>query len=583
MSVPEQQLSESPGLRSNTSIGHTSGHVMCDQTNKPPNERLLKNISSLTDLIKQKEAEAKRSLSVIAKENQPSQLSLKAFSDKHTNSMSFSSSLSSAAIKEQGSPKDSLSLSSLANMHQVSNELSALSQSAEKHNSSREKLTSKERNSLNQPPVCLSTLASKDKKTIESGTLLSSLVAEKGNSIQPPPLSLSALAGKHENSNNKPPSLSLSALADKHENSNSKPPSLSLSALADKHENSYGKPPSLSLSALADKHECSKSKPPSLSLSALAKENRNASSQPPSISLSRLATTDKSTKMNSSTLSLSALSQKHTCKESELQPHLSSLQALADENNSHLTKQSSISLYGLARKHNSSAVNSSTPSLSALADRHNVNVLSMNSKPSGLSSSETSDGSLSAVYGKGRKSTDERSHTTSANELTGTISQPKASNQQSPLCLSDALFTNKSSNQSPRSTPLPVKANLKESLEHVSVKKTDKDPTYYEAFVHSQSDSLQTMARASFFAEALCYCNSVKPTKTSHTFAKNAKFQYASQAMVTSAPVKYNRTIRPFDFSTPSPDDIVKVKQKSAFTRDGKGNVFSLEVHVTCI
>ena len=581
MSVPEQQLSESPDLRSNTSIGHTSGHVMCDQTNKPPNERLLKNISSLTDLIKQKEAEAKRSLSVIAKENQPSQLSLKAFSDKHTNSMSFSSSLSSAAIKEQGSPKDSSSLSSLANMHQVSNELSALSQSAEKHNSSREKLTSKERNSLNQPPVCLSTLASKDKKTIESGTLLSSLVAEKGNSIQPPPLSLSALAGKHENSNNKPPSLSLSALADKHENSNSKPPSLSLSALADKHENSNSKPPSLSLSALADKHECSKSKPPSLSLSTLAKENRNASSQPPSISLSRLATTDKSTEMNSSTLSLSALSQKHTCKESELQPHLSSLQALADKNNSHLTKQSSISLSGLARKHNSSAVNSSTPSLSALADRHDVNILSVNSKPSGLSSSETSDGSLSAVYGKGRKSTNERSHNnnTSANELTGSIRQPKASNQQSALCLSDALFTNKSSNQSPRSnlaqTPLPVNANLKKSPEHVLIKKTDRDPAYYEAFVHSQSDSLQTMARASFFAEALCYGNSVKPTKTSHTFTKNSKFLYASQAMVTSAPVKCNRTIRPFDFSSPSPDDIVKVKQKSAFTRDGKGNIFS--------
>ena len=51
-----------------------------------------------------------------------------------------------------------------------------------------------------------------------------------------------------------------------------------------------------------------------------------------------------------------------------------------------------------------------------------------------------------------------------------------------------------------------------------------------------------------------------------------SQFSYAKQYMRSNSPeLNLGVAIVPFDFATPSPDDVVKEKQKAAFTR-GDGN-----------
>ena len=81
-------------------------------------------------------------------------------------------------------------------------------------------------------------------------------------------------------------------------------------------------------------------------------------------------------------------------------------------------------------------------------------------------------------------------------------------------------------------------------------------------------------AKPSLFGQAICVGTSCR--KTSSVPSKQAnrthpKFSYKQQISYDGSAVDQDvRSLVPFSFSTPSPDDIIKAKQRGAFTRNGE-------------
>lgn len=76
-------------------------------------------------------------------------------------------------------------------------------------------------------------------------------------------------------------------------------------------------------------------------------------------------------------------------------------------------------------------------------------------------------------------------------------------------------------------------------------------------------------APASAFGQALC----VRPTyhrNCNHPLDRYKAFRYERQVGSNACQSETTKYLKPFDFSTPSLDDIVREKQKAAFTRDGR-------------
>jgi hypothetical protein len=83
---------------------------------------------------------------------------------------------------------------------------------------------------------------------------------------------------------------------------------------------------------------------------------------------------------------------------------------------------------------------------------------------------------------------------------------------------------------------------------------------------HKNIPIVVPITEPSFFAQALCANYPVSISK-SHSKC-SGRFSYSKQRSRVNRRVKAENVIVPFDFSTPSPDDIVKSKQKAAFSRE---------------
>ena len=82
----------------------------------------------------------------------------------------------------------------------------------------------------------------------------------------------------------------------------------------------------------------------------------------------------------------------------------------------------------------------------------------------------------------------------------------------------------------------------------------------------------QLCAKPSIFAKTLFSPDhhNVTLAQQHRLHPKHSKFSYKRQISQNPAEFRYSvGHVQPFDFSTPSPDDIVKDKQKGAFTRNG--------------
>lgn len=94
--------------------------------------------------------------------------------------------------------------------------------------------------------------------------------------------------------------------------------------------------------------------------------------------------------------------------------------------------------------------------------------------------------------------------------------------------------------------------------------------------VPSQEITVTLCAKPSILAKSVCFqsrlsYNPVTGVQFTHQKVKFPKFSYSYQTKHHSSCVStiLHQHIAPFDFSTPSPDDVVKSKQKAAFTRSG--------------
>lgn len=98
----------------------------------------------------------------------------------------------------------------------------------------------------------------------------------------------------------------------------------------------------------------------------------------------------------------------------------------------------------------------------------------------------------------------------------------------------------------------------------LDVKITLKDDVYIETVKH-------LMKRPSNFGSTLCLEISVRAKGSKQIKYKRKKFSCSLQMkdMKERLPVEL-KEIKAFDFSTPSPDDVVKAKQTQAFNRSGK-------------
>ena len=114
-----------------------------------------------------------------------------------------------------------------------------------------------------------------------------------------------------------------------------------------------------------------------------------------------------------------------------------------------------------------------------------------------------------------------------------------------------------------------VKKEKKQFLAQESVEGHDLEvplPTFLEETVNNvQCDFVKF--QASFLGQVLCLydCNYKVNKKR-----KYSQFSYSHQMKHIKRSCNIMNEIIPFDFTTPSPDDIVKSKQKAAFTRTGE-------------
>lgn len=101
----------------------------------------------------------------------------------------------------------------------------------------------------------------------------------------------------------------------------------------------------------------------------------------------------------------------------------------------------------------------------------------------------------------------------------------------------------------------------------------DREQIPEQTFTEEVDDSMECeilKLRASYVGQVLCWnqfkYNTCKDTRKRKYF----KFSYIYQMKHVKKSADVVKKIVPFDFSTPSPDDIVKTKQQAAFTRTGE-------------
>ncbi|XP_052098618.1 uncharacterized protein LOC127733294 isoform X1 [Mytilus californianus] len=140
-------------------------------------------------------------------------------------------------------------------------------------------------------------------------------------------------------------------------------------------------------------------------------------------------------------------------------------------------------------------------------------------------------------------------------------------NKESNISLTD-LAGKKIVKSCPKVTQ-PVKKEKKQFLAQESVEGHDLEvplPTFSEETVYDvQCDFVKF--QASFLGQVLCLydCNYKLNKKR-----KYSQFSYIHQMKYIKRSCDIMNEIIPFDFTTPSPDDIVRSKQKAAFTRTGE-------------
>ncbi len=340
-------------------------------------------------------------------------------------------------------------------------------------------------------------------------------------------ISPSALAQSHGTPPRQQQGLSLSALS---QSQSSKPPGISLAQLA---QQQTGSPP---IHSPLEQHE---SKRRDFSLSELARQHESKQSEQPKvitksgINLSDLAKQDSAKSEKLATggqhtgISLSALAQQHSRK-GEAQG-ASKHESDQEEKGSTLLSKPSVNSSALASQHaemwkesSSENVNTATDRMKALDISHFESSpekkqlrpppgfkAKQSGPPPGFKPKQTVD--LSALAAQHKM-------------------QPSVS---APSQMAQVLAT--------KLTPKPAAA-----VQRVVI------------------------AKPSIFGQALC-SNLSKPHQSKS--CSYPKFAYMRQiSNPRHSPVKEKKPIKVFDFSTPSPDDIVKHRQKGAFTRTGGKN-----------
>ena len=376
--------------------------------------------------------------------------------------------------------------------------------------------------------------------------------------------------------------LSLAALAQSH----STPPKsegISLSALAQSQSTptrpaEVSQPGGISLAALAQSHGTPPRQQQNISLSGLA---QSQSSKPVGISLAQLAQQQtgsppvysqlEQNESNRREFSLSDLARQHETKDSA-QPKI--------------VPKSGINLSDLAKQHSTKlpgGVQKPGLSLSALAQQH-----SLNQESKGAAQHESIQrgegtphpskptinlSALASQHAGNRKESGSESIQEATDGMKSlNISKPESESQGKNLRpppgfkakqagpppgfkLKQTVDLSALAAQHKMQPSAPVPSQMAQVL---AAKLTPKPAGKVMQVV---------IAKPSIFGQALC-SNLSKPHQ--YKSCSYPKFSYTRQmSNPRHSPIKEKKPIKVFDFSTPSPDDIVKHKQKGAFTRTG--------------
>ena len=371
---------------------------------------------------------------------------------------------------------------------------------------------------------------------------------------------LSEFAGKY---GTPPTAFSLSALAAQHTVPH---PSRTLS---DNKPLKQGTPPrGISLSELAVQHNTppnSSGTPPRFH--SLSERTVGYSSSPKSTSLAALAAsqctppkpcglTDMSVKQGSTApiaINLSDLAKTHgwgsSCAPETKIVHPSERQDESD--------LQPVNLSDLAKKH---SVPSNTSNLSQAAPKHDSakKEISLASLAASHAVQPSPVAQANEMGNKSHIDTTETGKIPPGNAPPGF--KPKQGNSKAPPGFEDHM---------PKPRPLGL-LNLSDlAAQHKSVvikPKTDQSQK------HRNIPIVVPKTEPSQFAKALgaSFSNLIlkSHSKCSRRSSRSSRFSYCKQSAGTKSIVIPEHVIVPFDFSTPSPDDIVKSKQKAAFSRE---------------
>ncbi|XP_071119826.1 uncharacterized protein [Haliotis cracherodii] len=282
----------------------------------------------------------------------------------------------------------------------------------------------------------------------------------------------------------------------------------------------------------------------------------------------------QSSSLGSDSLSLAELASRHQHTHSKgFNSPSSSLAELAKQH-SPTKSAGGVSLSALAQQHNSSTVQGSGRGLSlqALVSGSSTGSHGLSNPTPGLSLAQLASSHKAVQSTLGHSSLPPGGASMKTGSQLGGVSLASLAKSEGTLCLSDLL---KSKVTISGSRQLSV--DRTPSPDETSSSCFSPVPDETTLLVKVQSDAT-LLSRPSVLGKALCLLQTRKrkASDSDNHCLKYPRFTYAVQAKdVRHHTPVHKREVKLFDFSTPSPDDLVRQRQRGAFTRTGERHVSS--------